>query len=224
MYPLTYAEFGMAFMDLPWFTMEAPDIRQKCYEWAENTATKNASVPWMPCDVSVDGDVTNRMIKPSVRRGSKIHLDMAWLQSSKELPWKLVCKVLKKANVDINAVAPLRDHFQEALKYEVGDFFRRHTDSKRADNHIGVVLLVIPAPHLSGGDLVIYESKTPRNITESCQNVPHLIFLPLDLEHCVLPVTEGSRIVFKCYIQLKDTNKPAMSRSRYRHSGARRGD
>ncbi len=112
------------------------------------------------------------------------------------------------------------------LKYEKGQHFHSHTDSREDDNHLCTALLfpAISFSSYSGGEFLIhnllsFEQSNQKSIISSSdvQNSTLVIF-PVNFYHEVLPVLEGVRYVFKkaIYVNSDSENQLATSRQNIR--------
>jgi predicted 2-oxoglutarate/Fe(II)-dependent dioxygenase YbiX len=89
----------------------------------------------------------------------------------------------------------------ELLKYEVGDFFSRHIDTRLSESHLFTCLLFVPQTDhpFVGGNLVFSDEKRtfsalvePSKFTE-----PTMVIFSVNLYHEVTPIESGTRYVFK---------------------------
>jgi rubrerythrin len=88
----------------------------------------------------------------------------------------------------------------KAVQYLKGGFFKKHKDSIKSVTHFATVLVLIPSrlsPH-TGGTLRVWdeEEKIHEFNTETMEQVTVVMFHP-SLFHEVLPITSGTRVVFK---------------------------
>ena len=86
------------------------------------------------------------------------------------------------------------------VKYLEGGFFKKHQDSIKNQHHFATILVLIPtrlSPH-TGGTLRVWDEndKLHEFSTETMDDVTVVMFHP-SLMHEVLPVTSGTRVVFK---------------------------
>lgn len=83
--------------------------------------------------------------------------------------------------------------------YEKGGFFKTHTDTKHAKNHVATVILPLKSEHV-GGDLEITHKSQRHVFKTSEQNDKQeqkYIFFYNDCPHEVKPVISGTRIVLQ---------------------------
>jgi len=91
-------------------------------------------------------------------------------------------------------------HSISAIKYDEGCFFKRHNDSIKDSYHFATCLILVPSrlSKHTGGTLRVWdENDTLHEFnTDTMENVTLVAFHPR-LFHEVLPITSGTRIVFK---------------------------
>jgi hypothetical protein len=85
------------------------------------------------------------------------------------------------------------------LKYEPGDFFNNHIDTKINDSHIFTCLIFLPNNELEGGELLLCDKLNKYEIRINPQNFNQttMIVFSIDMYHKVLPITKGTRYVLK---------------------------
>jgi len=100
----------------------------------------------------------------------------------------------------------LRNEYFNLLKYEEGDFFKEHQDSKYIENHIGTIL-VYPPKKLSnyeGGELYLSKENV---IIEAYEDKWSIVLLHVNTLHEVKPLKSGLRYVFKQHFIIDDNIK-----------------
>jgi len=103
-------------------------------------------------------------------------------------------------------IVPPRKKFEFKLYkmqiYKKGGMFTKHKDTIHAPNHYATLVVFIPTKYL-GGDLCLYNKGELVKKIESSNYFQMIIFLT-DLEHEVLPVIDGTRIVLQYDVYLID--------------------
>ena len=100
------------------------------------------------------------------------------------------------------------DHFNEGrfqlLKYEKGDFFKKHLDTKQSHAHEYTCLIVIndKENNYVGGELILSDQNDIYNIhvSEASKAECVMIIFSIDLYHEITPITKGARYVFKTHM------------------------
>lgn len=98
------------------------------------------------------------------------------------------------------------DKYYDLLKYEKGDFFKEHQDSKYNEYHIGTILIYPPKKesNYEGGELYLPKE----NITiKAFDNEWSIVILHINTLHEVKPITSGIRYVFKQKFIINDNVK-----------------
>lgn len=149
---------------------------------------------------------------------SSIYLSDRAKQEAKNNMCEIIPKKYNPQNTLINPFYKNEDDNNEIewdlIRYKTGDYFKKHTDGKLDVGHFGTVLLIPPkniCPH-EGGELVLYnEDNTDEKIIAD-QFKWVAVVLGINVPHEVLPVTEGTRYIFKSkicisekYVKLIDT-------------------
>jgi len=100
----------------------------------------------------------------------------------------------------------LPSKYFDLLKYEEGDFFKAHQDSKSNDYHIGTILIYPPKNicDYEGGEL--YLSKEDITI-KAYENDWSMVLLHINTLHEVKPITKGTRYVFKQQFNISESVK-----------------
>ncbi len=113
-----------------------------------------------------------------------------------------------KFNYFFKNIIPINKKFKYELYkmhiYKEGGKFSRHKDTIHAPNHYATLVISIPT-EFTGGELLLYENKGDENPLTTC-NLKHsnsVIFLT-DVEHEVLEVKSGTRIVLQYDVYLED--------------------
>jgi hypothetical protein len=87
------------------------------------------------------------------------------------------------------------------IKYEVGDFFNKHRDTKINSNHNETLLLIVPksVSNYDGGVLNIYDPITDNLLNSvTCSMFNYiLVSFPIHYPHEVSQITSGIRQIFK---------------------------
>ena len=88
------------------------------------------------------------------------------------------------------------------LKYEKGDFFKKHKDGVSQKEHVSTILAIPPKSicEHSGGELVIYKDDNTGDIEceiHADQNEWTIVCMNVNISHEVKPVLSGIRYVFK---------------------------
>ena len=105
--------------------------------------------------------------------------------------------------------------------YTVGSFFKAHRDTPKSDRHIGTLVVALPVPFEGGALRVSHKRKhvlfdwgkdinTPGSSSATHVKLPWA-FLFSDVEHEVLPVTSGTRVILAYNIFISD--KPTLATS-----------
>jgi len=155
---------------------------------------------WLPNRQRVKQLIDSASVKPSTYNSQPTY-DIT-VRNSRSMPYDLV-KDVYAPQVDalcemIGDATGLREpslRHGKVLCYDVDGHFERHQDTRIDERHRGTILIFPPKNDWSfeGGNL----------LCDGCQVDTHrvhqwnLIFIPLGIEHQVLPVTHGQRIVFK---------------------------
>jgi len=90
----------------------------------------------------------------------------------------------------------------QMLVYEEGDFFKKHRDTVKKEEHFASILIIPPMCHEinthTGGKLNIFDQNNIMHSFESenSEDWQIIMFNP-SLEHECLPVSSGNRIIFK---------------------------
>lgn len=100
----------------------------------------------------------------------------------------------------------LPSKYFDLLKYEEGDFFKPHQDSKSNDYHIGTILIYPPKNicDYEGGEL--YLPKEDITI-KAYENDWSMVLLHINTLHEVKPITKGTRYVFKQQFNISEDVK-----------------
>jgi hypothetical protein len=151
---------------------------------------------FVEADMGIDG---KRVIDKTYRITQKTTCDVAW-------PIECVGKeklalLLKDANIKPSVSF---SNF-EILKYTVGSFFDKHTDTMHHSTHIGTLLAVFPSEDLEGGDLIMEPADGEKIIISKI--VPYLTFIPLGTIHSVSVIKKGFRIVAKAAVLMNEPKK-----------------
>jgi hypothetical protein len=91
------------------------------------------------------------------------------------------------------------------LIYEPGQFFASHQDSEKADDMLGTLVVILPAP-FTGGAMVIEHHDARVTYRGSGRGLTLVAFYA-DCHHEVRPVTSGHRVVLTC--NLMAARKPS---------------
>jgi hypothetical protein len=89
------------------------------------------------------------------------------------------------------------------LVYEPGDHFTKHTDGKTSQYHMATLLLLPPKKinNYTGGELVLYDGAKKVTMTADAKDWL-LVGFPLNVEHECMPITSGTRIIFKTKFEI----------------------
>ena len=155
---------------------------------------------FIEADMGIDG---KRIIDKTHRITQKAECSVAW-------PTTCINKEnLKLVLKDANIKSPVSFSDFEILKYTVGSFFDKHTDTVRHSTHIGTLLAVFPSEDLEGGDLIMEPAEGEKVIIS--KQIPYLTFIPLDTLHSVSTIKKGFRIVAKAAVLLNEPKKVKQS-------------
>lgn len=155
---------------------------------------------FVEADMGIDG---KRVIDKTYRITQKATCDVAW-------PTKCIKKEnLKLLLKDANVKSSTSFSNFEILKYTVGSFFDKHTDTMHHTTHIGTLLAVFPSEDLEGGDLIIEPADGEKIIIS--KTIPYLSFIPLGTSHSVTVIKKGFRIVAKAAVLMNEPKKVKQS-------------
>ncbi|PBK87690.1 hypothetical protein ARMGADRAFT_971717 [Armillaria gallica] len=113
----------------------------------------------------------------------------------------------------------LRPELYKLNIYSEGDFFKAHTDTPRAENMMGSLVVVFPTVH-EGGSLLLRQDgqewtfDAEKMLADSTPEVPAISYVVFysDVEHEVLPVISGVRVTltYNLYLEDKEPSVPAV--------------
>ena len=119
---------------------------------------------------------------------------------------------LKEVNYNFGNIIPSDKKFRYELYkmhvYKEGGKFTRHKDTIHAPNHYATLVISVPTD-FQGGELLLYENKNDETPLTECKFKEYLykensvIFLT-DVEHEVLEVKSGTRVVMQYDVYLED--------------------
>jgi len=91
----------------------------------------------------------------------------------------------------------------DLLKYEEGDFFKEHQDTRYNKNHIGTILIYPPKKlfNYEGGELYLPKENV---LIEAFENNWSMVLLHINTLHEVKPIISGTRYVFKQSFLIED--------------------
>jgi predicted 2-oxoglutarate/Fe(II)-dependent dioxygenase YbiX len=95
-------------------------------------------------------------------------------------------------------IVPEYSFYGKLLKYDIGDFFARHTDGKASDNHFQTILILPPKEmnQFEGGELIFYTDEGEIVITHDMLENWLFIIFRTTVPHECKPVTKGTRYSF----------------------------
>jgi predicted 2-oxoglutarate/Fe(II)-dependent dioxygenase YbiX len=97
--------------------------------------------------------------------------------------------------------------YGKLLKYEIGDFFARHTDGKANSSHF-LTIIILPPKEINqyeGGELIFYTDGGQITITNQMLNNWTFIIFRTTVPHECLPVTSGTRYSFTFQYHMSDS-------------------
>lgn len=138
------------------------------------------NIEWVKSTCTVNG---KRIIDSEKRHSSKyyenVHIDFSQIQG--------LINVLHIVN---------RKHNKELIKYEQGDKFEKHKDSKLEPLHCYTGLLYSPGDY-KGGDLIIYNEDGTVEVIETSGDAWKFVIFDVNLYHESTPIESGAKYVFK---------------------------
>lgn len=145
---------------------------------------------------SVGKSGLKKVWEPAVRKSSSI----SGIKISNEC-WKEYNEILNNFHIDHRFIC---EDFT-LHKYEPGDFFKAHKDSRKQVDTVGTFLIIPPksVSNYMGGILELGIGKNKVEIRANEKSWKFVIF-DLETEHAVTEITSGCRYVFKTSINQKD--------------------
>ena len=88
--------------------------------------------------------------------------------------------------------------------YKEGGMFKKHKDTIHAPNHYATLIVFLPEFY-DGGELCLYnDGKILKEVKQTCTGYCDMVIFLTDVEHEVLPVKSGTRIVLQYDVYLLD--------------------
>ncbi|OHE96456.1 2OG-Fe(II)oxygenase superfamily protein [Colletotrichum orchidophilum] len=101
-----------------------------------------------------------------------------------------ICSVVA---ADLGVTTPVNAELYKLLIYEKGAMFKSHTDTEKCPGMFGTLVICLPCSH-KGGDVVVKHCGETKTFKTSGSG-QHFACWFSDVNHEVLPVTEGYRVV-----------------------------
>ena len=132
--------------------------------------------------------------------GNDYILDLSQRSSwNTKLPYQIHFNSVDYNNFNRNNKINYNESMYTLLKYEEGDFFKKHIDTQLNNKHAYTCLIFYNFTSFKGGDLILSDKDNNFETVIHTSNFEgiFMVIFSIDLYHEVLPVTEGKRYVFK---------------------------